>query len=256
MGPVMPLAALLLTRDANLLSVVRRSFEDLAIRPQVCAATSAASELILRRKFEAIVVDCDDMESGRELLRSLRTMPSSRNSIVIGVVHKKTSPREVFEMGANFVLEKPVTPERALKTLRAAHPLFMRERRRSFRQSLDTSVMLNLGPGPEMRARGVNLSEGGASVVTPSTLAAGTAVRFRFMLPDTDVWLDGRAQVVWSKEQGRIGLQFVALRSDLKVELGQWLALRLDQEPTLMPMSAQSSETRPRRDPLFGFTAV
>ena len=115
--------------------------------------------------------------------------------------------------------------------------------------------MLDLGPGPEVRARGVNLSEGGVRVISPSTLANGTWVHFRFMLPDTDVWIDGRAQVVWSKAQGRAGLQFATLRNDLRVELGQWLATRLDQEVSHMPLSAASEIPRPRRSPAYGFAS-
>src|SRR5512140_1571433 len=102
----MALDALLLCRDPGLLLVMRRGLEELGIRPEVCSTAPAASQILAHRKFEAIIVDCDGVEGGREVLRSLRTVPSNKNSIVFAVVHKVTSLRDAFEMGANFVLDK------------------------------------------------------------------------------------------------------------------------------------------------------
>lgn len=255
----MPLAALLLSRDPGLLSVVRRGLEDLAIRPEICPTAAAASEALSRKKFEAIILDVDDTDGGRNLLRTLRTMPSNRNSIVFAVLHNTTTVRDAFEAGMNFAWEKPVTADRVLRSLRAAHSLMVRERRRAFRQPIDTSVMLQPGPGPEMRARGIDLSEGGMAVMTPERerLKTGCVVRFRFMLPDTSVWLDGKAMVIWSIDR-RAGIQFQTVRNDMRVELAQWLGARLDQEPTLTVTSPRGPESaRPgRRDLILGLSSV
>src|SRR5205085_2112287 len=116
----------------------------------------------------------DDVEGARDLLAQVRNVPFNRNSILFGITHRRTSFRTAFEQGANFVLEKPLAPDRALRSVRAAHALMLRERRRTFRHNIDTVVLLQLGRGAETRARGVDLSEGGMAIYlsVPPTLGA------------------------------------------------------------------------------------
>ena len=237
----MPLNALLLTRDPALQLMLRRGFDDLGTRLETCASATAASDLIAKHKFEAVIVDCDDVESGEALLRGLRSHPSNKFSIVVAVVNGHTTVPEAFELGANFVLEKPVANDRLLRCLRAAHPLMIREQRRCYRHALDISVMLQLGPGPEARARLLNLSEGGMAIHSHASLTKAAQIRFRFMLPESDMWVEGKAEVLWASSEGRAGLQFLPLPQKLRVELGNWLASRLQQPPkppTAMPARA------------------
>jgi CheY-like chemotaxis protein len=248
----MALEALLISRDSALLAMFRRSLEELAVKVEASSGAAAASQMMARRKFEAIVVDCDDVDGGRNVLRSLRGMPTHKNTIVFAVVGKTTTLREAFEAGANFVLEKPVALDRLVRSLRAAHPLMARERRRSFRHTIDAPVTLQLGAGPEIRARGADLSEGGLAVFTPTRLQPGNVPRFCFMLPDTAICLEGKAQVVWSQEQGHAaGLQFVMMRHDLRLELANWLASRIEQAqvviPILAPLLEPLSASKPSR---------
>ena len=69
------------------------------------------------------------------------------------------------------------------------------------------------------------------------------------MLPDTAIYLDGKAQVVWSQEQGRAGLQFVVMRQDLRLELANWLASRIEQAQMVIPIIVPSLETPPATKP-------
>ena len=235
----MALEALLLCPDANLLLTLRRSLDEIAVKTTVCNGAAAANELLTRRKFEAIVIDCDDCEGARNLLRSLRSLPSNKNSIVFAITGGKTTMHEAFEAGANFVLEKPVAADRLTRSFRAAHSLMARERRRSFRHTIDASVLLQRGATPEQRVRAADLSEGGIAVFAQSPLPQGSVVSFRFVLPDSAVCLEGKAQVVWSHEQGRAGLQFQTMRQDLRLELATWLAARIEREqPVYTPQVA------------------
>jgi len=235
----MALNTLLLSQDPALLALMRRSLDELNARIETCSGAAAASELIARRKFQFIVVDCDGVESAPSVLRGLRNNPSNKYSIVLAVVHEHTSQREAFEWGANFVLEKPIANDRLLRCMRAAYPLLMRELRRCHRHAMDISVMLQLGVGAETRARVLDLSEGGMLVQTPTQVPQGNTVRFRFLLPETDVWLEGKAHITWSNDQGRTGLQFVTMGQALRVELANWLGARISLDspkpPALTP---------------------
>jgi len=249
----MALNTLLLSQDPALLAMMRRSLDELSARIETCSGAAAASELIARRKFQFIVVDCDDVESAPSVLRGLRNNPSNKGSIVLAVVHEHTSQRDAFEWGANFVLEKPIVQDRLLRCMRAAYPLLMRELRRCHRHAMDISVMLQLGVGPETRARLLDLSEGGMLVHAPSQLTQGNTARFRFLLPETDIWLEGKGQIMWSNDQGRAGLQFVTLAQAMRVELANWLVARIGQDSpqpiklTPGPQPVRPAISNPRR---------
>ena len=77
--------------------------------------------------------------------------------------------------------------------VKVAHPLMLREQRRCYRHRVDADVLLQLGSGPEARAQVVNLSEGGMRLEAAERLRGAGEVRFRFKLPESGIWLEGRA---------------------------------------------------------------
>src|SRR5260370_24516284 len=76
------------------------------------------------------------MPSGPAILRELRQGRSNKSCIAFAIVHGRTTVQQAFEMGANFVLDKPISLERATRSVRAAQGLIMRERRRYQRHLL------------------------------------------------------------------------------------------------------------------------
>ena len=217
------------------------------------ANAGSALEIARRQKYEALLLEVDDVEGARDLLAQVRNVPFNRNSILFGITHRRTSFRTAFEQGANFVLEKPLAPDRALRSVRAAHALMLRERRRTFRHNIDTVVLLQLGRGAETRARGVDLSEGGMAIYLSVPPTLGHEVAFRFLLPETGQWLEGRCVIAWI-EQNRVGLQFTTVRKDLKVDLANWLTTQLDHEfsaPLPAPMPPSSARPAAARSPRF-----
>src|SRR5436853_1973912 len=114
----MPLRALLLSRDTSVVATLRRLLEDLSIQVDVFANAGSALEIARRQKYEALLLEVDDVEGARDLLAQVRNVPFNRNSILFGITHRRTSFRTAFEQGANFVLEKPLAPDRALRSVR------------------------------------------------------------------------------------------------------------------------------------------
>jgi CheY-like chemotaxis protein len=225
----MALSALLLSRDTLLIATLRRLLEDIAVRVEVCASTSIVKEMLRRQKFEALLLDIDDVDGARNLLTEVRATPLNKNSILFAITHRHTNFRAAFDQGANFVFEKPIAIERAVRSLRAAHPLMLRERRRTFRHAIDTAVFIKLSGGREVRARGVDLSEGGAAIHLPAPPPLGTDVQFRFQVPESDLSLEGRGVIAWVTDD-RVGLQFTSLRKELQLDLANWLSAQLELE--------------------------
>lgn len=123
------LKALLLTRDQEVVRVVRGVLEAVTAELETATCTSQGRQTISQQKFDAILVDVDDVQDGCRVIRELRAGSSNNKSIVFAITNHITSVMDAFEIGANFVLQKPISPERAMRSLRAAHGLISRDRR-------------------------------------------------------------------------------------------------------------------------------
>src|SRR5713101_668722 len=149
----MTLESLLLSRDAEVVRVLRPTLEKLAIEVEICQEAKKATEILIAEKFDAVIVDCDDLRGGLEVLQGLRTTPSNKNSVTFAVLNgKKTTTQEAFSMGVNFVLQKPITPLNASRCFNAALNFMVRERRRYFRHAVEIPVRISLPERPEQNA--------------------------------------------------------------------------------------------------------
>ncbi len=79
-----------------------------------------------------MIVDCAE-ESNLSLLKSIRMGQRNKKSLAVAIIDEQTALRRAFEMGAHFVVFKPISCERAKSSLRTVKALMKRERRRSLR---------------------------------------------------------------------------------------------------------------------------
>ena len=136
----MALEALLLSRDNQVLKTISRVLDDANIDVQVCSSSEDALQILTRHKYDTFVVDCDDVPAAPLVLQQLRKGKSNKSCIAFALVNGRTSVRQAFEMGANFVLDKPVSMERAMRSVKAAQGLIMRERRRYHEDAIKRKV--------------------------------------------------------------------------------------------------------------------
>ena len=222
------LKALLLTRDQEVLRVIRRVLETVTIDMETVTSTDAARQTISSRKFDAIVIDCDDVQSGCEVIKELRRGKSNSKSIVFAVTTRVTSVKGAFELGANFVLEKPVSPDRAARSLRAAHGLILRERRRYHRQAVNATVHVSYGSVRNVAVPLTNISEGGLALGTNRTSDMTGPVQLRMQLPGLNRVLEAKGEFVWTNDAGRVGVRFTTIAPLVKSELESWLSRQLE----------------------------
>jgi CheY-like chemotaxis protein len=229
----MTLEALVVSRDPDTLRVLRSALGKLDITVEVCTGVEAASEILAAKKFDAIIIDCDDMHGGLEVLKQVRRERSNKSSVTFAVLNGVTDVRTVFQLGAGFVLQKPITITNALRSFHAGYGLMHRERRRYFRLPVDISVTLSYGQSHEMKVRACNLSEGGmaiqAAVALPSDL-----YRVQFTLPGTDIALSPKAELAWTDASGKGGVRFLDLTLNAREQLENWLVQKMEaREPGL-----------------------
>jgi CheY-like chemotaxis protein len=226
----MNLDSLLISHDAALLGVLRPTLEKISVNVEVCPEPKPGNDVLAKRKFDAVIIDCDDLKGGTDILRELRKTQSNSKSVAFAVLNGKTTTQEAFQMGANFVLQKPLTPLHATRCFHAALNFMIRERRRYFRQPVETAVHVTTPGHPERIATATNVSEGGIAIRIPVELAKETPVELRFTLPDSGPSLELKGQVAWADASGHAGIRFVEVPQTQQYQLDKWLNDRLEKE--------------------------
>jgi DNA-binding NarL/FixJ family response regulator len=225
----MNLETLLISQDTALLGVLRPTLEKIAVDIHVCPGAQPRSELLKKRKFDAVIIDCDDLQNGVDLLKSLRQTQSNAKSVAFAVVNGKTTTQEAFQFGANFVLQKPLTPLHAARCFNAALNFMVRERCRYFRHPVEIPLRVILPQNREMTATSTNISEGGMAIRILGKLPKDSRAQFRFTLPGVNTSLDLKGQVAWTDGTGHAGIRFVEVPQSSQYQLEKWLTDRLQE---------------------------
>ncbi len=221
------LRALLFSSDVQVIATLSHLMEGQGIRVDIALDNESAQQKLTSDKFEALVVDFKRKSDAIELLNQLHGLKSYEQAVVLGLLENENDTLSAFRAGANFVLLRPLSPTAIVRTLKAAHPLMVRERRRCFRSPLQVPVHIRTQAGAEYVATSLNISEGGMSVTVPAHLLVAQPVQLRFVLPGTDKELKVDAEICWSDNGGNLGLQFIEISVELDQELQAWFSGQL-----------------------------
>ncbi len=226
----MTLESLLLSRDSEVVRILRPTLEKLSIEVEVCQEAKKATDILISEKFDAVIVDCDDLQGGLEVLQGLRATPSNRSSVTFALLNgKKTTTQEAFDMGVNFVLQKPITTLNASRCFHAALNFMVRERRRYYRQPAKMMVKVVLGD-QEINATSTNISEGGMALLLRQALPRSAAPRLQFTLPESKLAMDVEAAVAWADIKGHVGVRFLNVPQSSQQLLEKWLDEQMEKE--------------------------
>src|SRR5580692_5901452 len=221
----MSLQALVLCSDEKTTRVLRRILSDLEIAVELCGDADSAVRKLTRRRFEAVVVDCDDEDMAAQALKSVRSAPCNKRSIAVAMIDSQTAVRSAFALGAHFVLYKPISAERARTSFRAARALMKCERRRNTRVPMQIPVTLVGGNGSgQKKAVTSDISQGGMSLKLSRRAQKPGPMRVKFTLPGTDHDIECAAEVAWEGDGSQAGIRFANLSPEQRDHLKVWLA--------------------------------
>ena len=235
----MNLHCLLLTRDDQVIRVLRRVLDELEIGLEVFTGADKAAEEMERRKFDAILIDCDDVHNAITVLCSVRMTPSNKTSTVFAIVNGITSVTTAIDLGANLALEKPLDEYKARSALKSVHNLIVHERRRYFRHAVEMAVTLRYDDkekGKEVRrevlATAINISEGGMAIQAKTTLPQRVRmVMLKFVLPGTQDVVEVSSSIAWADEMGHAGVRFEKMPFTLRDRLAKYFR-EVEQRPS------------------------
>ena len=221
----MNLESLLVCSDDRALRVLRNVLSELEIGVEHCADEVSAKKSLAQRSFEAVIIDCQD-ERSFELLKSVRSVQQNSKSVAIAIIDAGTNLQTAFKLGANFVVYKPISTEKAKSSFRAARALMKRERRRSVRVPVNIAAYFRFQNGEGEQASISGLSEGGFSVRLGSSGNKSGIVGFCFALPDTATVIEATGTIAWQNSRRHAGIQFATLSDASHRSLKEWLRLQ------------------------------
>jgi hypothetical protein len=120
------------------------------------------------------------------------------------------------------------------RSVKAAHGLIMRERRRYFRHPVDGDAWVKVGEKGEFKVKIVNLSEGGLLVSGASYMSGHGAVDVRFQLPGQDRPVEAKGVLCWTDTSGFLGLKFVTFSTQSKKLMDAWLSTQHPVEESIV----------------------
>src|ERR1044071_153001 len=157
---------LLLSCDTRTVEALRHSMEQASMLVEVCFDEAAALVKLSQSECEAVVIDFKDKKTSHDFLAKIRGMSSHRRVIAFAVLDSDKDLEEAFRAGANFIFERPLFPRIVARTLKAAYPLMLQERRSHFRCPVEIPVKITCESMPEFQATAINVSEGGICLLT------------------------------------------------------------------------------------------
>ncbi len=233
----MILQALLVSKDDLTAETLIQVLAQFGVAVDRSTAADVAIARLAEERFDQVIVDFDDPETAALLLEGCRRLASpDRNSpVTVALLQDASQIRSILGAGAHFILTKPITPEQAQNTLRAATALLKRERRQSARIAVQVPVSICVDDSNSMEGILLDLSTGGMDVLAAKALPVATMLRVSFELPDGGGDIEGDAEVAWSTPNGQTGLRFLDIDPKMREDMGEWLSARaheaLPEEP-------------------------
>jgi CheY-like chemotaxis protein len=221
----MTLSSLLVCADEASVQVLKRVLEELGIHVELCPDAVRAAVRVAQERFDLLILDCETQADVVGLLGESRSSRLNDSTLAVAVVSGQENIREIFSLGVNFVLYKPVSYDRALSSLRAAQSVLHRDKRRKSRAPVHTHATIDYAGVAQERATLVDLAEDGMAVNFGKKLPPTCKVYFQFQLPGQTASVRLSGQVVWQDWNGRAGIQFVDVPKASRKVLQEWMKL-------------------------------
>ncbi|HTW57357.1 MAG TPA: PilZ domain-containing protein [Terriglobales bacterium] len=223
----MTLSALLVCVDKAAAEVLQQVLQELAIGVEACPEFARAAIRLAQQRFDVLIVDGESNADVMSLLQETRLSRMNDATLAVAVVSGQESIREMFSLGVNFVVYKPVAYERALSSLRAARAVMRKEKRKNARATVHAHATVDYANVQQEKATLVDIAQDGMSMLFGKKLPPTSKVYFQFQLPGQPASIRLSGQVVWQDWNGRGGVQFIDVPKTSRKLLTEFLEANL-----------------------------
>ncbi len=231
MTPDMAFECLLVSRDSQVVCTLNRVLDDLAICTKHCYSASQAFSELMGSSIDLVVIDWEEERSAIEFLDRLNTLGGTRRRTVVAV-----STSDCCVPGAYLVLRKPVTAESGAQSFKVVYSRMLQDHRRHARYVVMTPVIATRGQNQLVPVTITNIGDGGVGLSTAERLTIGDMLTFRLSLREARRAIYIEARVLWTRDYGISGCEFVRIPpADLDILHG-WLKSKCQIKPPLFKL--------------------
>jgi DNA-binding response OmpR family regulator len=224
--------ALILCRDPETIGIVSHLFREVGIEIQTCSSESHLLARLISGKFEALVVDCDELAKCPELVKNLRDLRPHQHLPVFAIASEGSAKAAASSFGNSLVIERPFVLSEIRSLLRTVYGRMLRSSQAYFRMNAEIPVSLARASGPVLQCSTLNISQNGMAVITPVSLEVGEVLNLMFAIPHTDVVVSAEGTVIWDDGKGKAGIRFECSSARAQAHFFEWLhdhfCMRLD----------------------------
>jgi CheY-like chemotaxis protein len=203
------LQAFLLCPDDSIAELLTQALSRREVHVERATDFMQAFDRFREQAFDLILIDTADAERALLVIHGIRTGQASQRAFIVALADPESpSMRNFRDTGANMLLYKPLTPDRAAASLDTAITAMKHERRISLRMPLHMTISVSFNGHRELSAEIEDCSDGGMAVRTAEPLPVGP-LKLLFRLPDVPDPQEVTGEVVWKDLYGRSGIRFV-----------------------------------------------
>jgi len=217
MTPEMTFECLLVSRNPAVVCSMDQVLTDFAISTRICCTSLEAASRLEEGSTDLIVIDLDE-KCAWELLQEIwHSRLKQKPTIVAVAAEAQTIP------GIHVVLRKPVTKESGTRSLRVAYSRMLQEHRKHVRYAVMALVQATDEQNRTFGVTVTNIGDGGIGLTSRETLKIGSILTLHLPLPGLEHSIAIQARVMWTRQYGAAGCEFIRIPPlDLNI-MHDWL---------------------------------
>lgn len=216
----MAFECLFISSDPDLFRIVSAVLRELSISVQICLRPAKALEILHKCKSDLVVLDWE-CEQSDEVLHQIWQDRNNKKPTLMAI-----SSDNSRIPGAHIILRKPISRDSALRSFKAAYRRMLIDHRKHVRHALMMPITTTTVNGHEVAAIVTDIGDGGIGLCTKEALHLGDVLPIHLRLPGAKRDVLAHVRVVWTREFGRFGCEFVRIPPVDLMVLHDWLKSR------------------------------
>ena len=215
--------ALLLCRDPETVGIVSHLLREVGVETQTCESESHVLTRLASSKFEALVLDCDELAAWPETVKNARAVPPNQGLPLFVIASGGRANVAASSLDDAFLIERPLVVSDIRSLLRTVYGRMIRSSQAYFRINVEIPVSLARAAGRVLQCSTLNISQNGMAVITPVSLDTGEVLKLMFVIPHTDVVVSAEGTVIWDNAKGKAGIRFECSSAAAQARFLEWL---------------------------------
>ena len=238
--------ALVVSGNRQTIDIFAYLFREVGIEAANCNSKSRAIDRVTSEKFDALVLDFDNLSGCSEIVENVRGIRPNREIPLFAIASESQAKATALALSSNFVIERPLVPQQIKSLLRTVYGRMLRSSQAYFRLNIELSVSMARASGPLLNGRTLNVSQNGMALTSPVSLKTGEMLHLVFAIPHTDVVVSAEGTVIWDDGHGKSGIRFKCSSASAEARYFEWL-----HDHFFMRPNAQYLDTETQSNPAY-----